>query len=346
MTNIGIIGCGYWGPNLVRNFNSLDGVRVKVICDMNRERLDHMKKLYPEVSITSDMNDVMNDSSIIAVVIATPVSTHYDFAKMSLQAGKHTFIEKPMASSSEQCRELIKLAEQNSLILMIGHVFVYTPPVRKIKDIIDSGEIGAVFYISTRRLNLGLFQKDINVAWDLAPHDISIVLFLLGEKPISVNCQGEAHINPKIEDITNISLNFKDNKFATIQSSWIDPRKIREITVVGSKKMIVYDDTEPLEKIKIYDKAVKVPPHYDTFAEFQYSYHYGDINIPYLKQIEPLRAECQDFIDSIISGKKPLACGERGMEVVEILEAASLSLEKYGEAVMLNTEDINAKIFR
>ena len=335
MYNIAVIGSGYWGPNLVRNLRALPEADVKVVCDKNKKRLKNIQRLYPEIEVTNDYQSIINDDSIDGVAIATPVNTHYPLAKMSLEAGKHTFIEKPMANSKAQCKELIEIADKKSLTLMVGHVFIYTPPVRKIKELIKSGEIGEVFYISTRRLNLGLFQKDINVAWDLAPHDISIVLFLLGENPVSVNCQGKAHINPKIEDITNISLSFKNGRFATIQSSWIDPRKIREITIVGSKKMIVYDDTEPLEKIKVYDKHVNTPPHYDTFAEFQYSYHYGDIYIPYLKQLEPLKAECQDFIDSIKSGKKPLVCGKKGMEVVEILEAASLSLKKDGAAIQI-----------
>ncbi|MCK4796484.1 MAG: Gfo/Idh/MocA family oxidoreductase [Spirochaetes bacterium] len=335
MYNIAVIGSGYWGPNLVRNLRALPEADVKVVCDKNKKRLKNIQRLYPEIEVTNDYQSVINNNSIDGVAIATPVNTHYPLAKMSLEAGKHTFIEKPMANSKAQCKELIEIADKKSLTLMVGHVFIYTPPVRKIKELIKSGEIGEVFYISTRRLNLGLFQKDINVAWDLAPHDISIVLFLLGENPVSVNCQGKTHINPKIEDITNISLSFKNGRFATIQSSWIDPRKIREITIVGSKKMIVYDDTEPLEKIKVYDKHVNTPPHYDTFAEFQYSYHYGDIYIPYLKQLEPLKAECQDFIDSIKSGKKPLVCGKKGMEVVEILEAASLSLKKDGAAIQI-----------
>ena len=335
MYNIAVIGSGYWGPNLVRNLRALPEADVKVVCDKNKKRLKNIQRLYPEIEVTNDYQSIINDDSIDGVAIATPVNTHYPLAKMSLEAGKHTFIEKPMANSKAQCKELIEIADKKSLTLMVGHVFIYTPPVRKIKELIKSGEIGEVFYISTRRLNLGLFQKDINVAWDLAPHDISIVLFLLGENPVSVNCQGKTHINPKIEDITNISLSFKNGRFATIQSSWIDPRKIREITIVGSKKMIVYDDTEPLEKIKVYDKHVNTPPHYDTFAEFQYSYHYGDIYIPYLKQLEPLKAECQDFIDSIKSGKKPLVCGKKGMEVVEILEAASLSLKKDGAAIQI-----------
>lgn len=338
MYNVAIIGCGYWGPNLIRNFHSLPNATVKKVCDLDDDRLSNIKRLYPDITLTKSVDDITTDKEIDAVAIATPVHTHFKLAKACLEAGKHVFIEKPMASSTAECDELIALAKEKSLKLMVGHVFVYTSSVLKIKELIDSGEVGDIFYISCKRLNLGLFQKDINVAWDLAPHDISIILFLLGENPVSVSCTGQAHINPKIEDIANMSLNFASDKFAMIHSSWIDPRKIREITIVGSKKMIVYDDTEPLEKIKVYDKRVDAPPHYETFGEFQYSYHYGDVNIPYFKHHEPLRAETQDFINAIDTGADPKACGERGREVVQILEASSQSLKYYGEAITLDLE--------
>jgi len=333
--NLAVIGCGYWGPNLIRNFRSLQEVKLKIVCDKDQNRLDHMKTLYPDIETTTNYEDILKDNSIHAVGIATPVFTHHKLAKACLIAGKHTFVEKPLASSSDECKDLIKIAKDKSLILMVGHFFIYTPPVIAIKEYIKSGELGDVFYISTRRLNLGPFQKDINVAWDLATHDIAIILYLLEENPVSVNCQGKAHINPNIEDITTISLNFNSTRYATIQSSWIDPHKIRDVTIVGSKKMIVYDDTQPLEKIKVFDKRVMAPPHYDTFAEFQYSYHYGDIHIPYLKQVEPLKTECQDFIDCIKTGKKSLASGENGLEVVKILEAANKSLKENGCPIQL-----------
>lgn len=335
MLNIAVVGCGYWGPNLVRNYRSLSDCSVKKICDTNQDRLKYMKQLYPEVEGTTDFASIVKDDRIDAVVLATPVHTHYPLAKQSLLAGKHTFIEKPLASSTAQCRELIELGEKNSLTLMVGHTFVYTATVRKIKEVIESGDIGEVMYISSRRLNLGLFQKDINVAWDLAPHDISIILFIMGEEPVTVNCQGKAHLSSEIEDVTNITLNFPNGGFALIQSSWIDPRKIRETTIVGTKKMIVYDDTEPLEKIRIYDKRVEAPPHYDTFAEFHYSYHYGDMNSPYLKHVEPLKVECRHFLDCIENGTKPDSSGEEGLKVVQILEAASKSLKNDGALVEL-----------
>ncbi|MBI9097313.1 MAG: Gfo/Idh/MocA family oxidoreductase [Spirochaetaceae bacterium] len=336
MINVALIGCGYWGPNLLRNLLSLPGCNVKSICDLCNERLIHMKNLYNDLIITSDCSQIMDDDEIDAVIIATPVRTHFELAIQSLMKGKHTFIEKPLARSTEECNILIDEAKQRNLTLMVGHTFIYTPPVRKMKDIIESGEIGEVIYISSRRLNLGLFQKDINVAWDLAPHDLSIILYILGENPKTVSCQGKAHINPKIEDVTNITLTFNSRGYASIQSSWIDPRKVRDMTVVGTKKMIVYDDLEPLEKIKIYDRGVSVPPHSDTFAQFQYSYHYGDVYSPYVKQEEPLRIECNHFLDCIRSGKPSESSGEKGLEVVKILEAASKSLKNSNVSVSVN----------
>jgi len=336
MMNVAIAGCGYWGPNLIRNFNALSDCEVVKVCDHDQNRLSHIKSLYNKIEITTDFDEIISSDTIDAVAIATPVCFHYEMAKKSLEAGKHTFIEKPMASSVAECQELVDIAKKKKLILMVGHTFVYSTPVRKIKEIIDSGELGQLQYISSRRLNLGLFQKDINVAWDLAPHDISIILYIMNELPVSVNCQGKAHVNPNIEDITNMTLNFQGKGLATVQSSWLDPNKIREFTFVGDKKMLVYDDLEPIEKIKVYDKRVEAPPHYDTFAEFQYSYYYGDMYSPYLKLVEPLKVECQHFLDCIATGETPLSSGVDGLQVVQILEASSQSLAKAGAAVPIS----------
>lgn len=337
--NIGVVGCGYWGPNLIRNFRSLPDCSLKLMCDMNAQRLGHMRSLYPEVEGSADFGHLLNGAGLDAVVIATSVKTHFPLAKASLQAGKHTFIEKPMASSSAECEELNEIARKNGLILMVGHTFLYSAPVRKIKEIVSSGDIGEIRYISSQRLNLGLFQKDINVAWDLAPHDISVILHILNEFPISVNCSGNAHITPGIEDVTSMCLTFKGNRFATIQNSWLDPRKVREMTIVGTKRMIVYNDLAPLEKIKIYDMRVEVPPHYDTFAEFHYSYHYGDVYVPYIKQEEPLKVECQHFVDCIQDSKAPMTGGQQGLELVRILEASSQSLKQNGGAIEFKTPE-------
>ena len=333
MINVAVVGCGYWGPNLIRNFNSLNECKVKLICDNDKKRLSYLSSVYPLIKTTTKYDDLINDNEIDAIAIVTPVSMHFKQAKKSLLAGKHTLIEKPMTSSVANCQELIEIAKEQNVTLMVGHTFIYSPVVRKIKEIIDNRDIGDLLYISSRRLNLGLFQKDINVAWDLAPHDISIILYLMKERPIAVNCQGKFHINKGIEDVTNMSLDFKDGGFATIQSSWLDPNKVREMIIVGSKRMIVYDDTQPLEKIKIYDKRVETPPHYDTFAEFQYSYYYGDIYSPYIKQEEPLKSECQHFLDCIKTGSIPETSGLDGLQVVQILEASSKSLQKGGARI-------------
>ena len=331
--NVGVVGCGYWGPNLIRNFSKNLQCRVKKACDINEDRLTHIKKYYPSIITTSEFENLEGDSELDAIVLAIPVRLHHEMAKRSLLAGKHTFIEKPMATSSEKCTELIALAAKKNLTLMVGQTFLYSVPVCRIKEIVESGEIGEIQYISARRLNLGLFQQDINVAWDLASHDISIILYLMGRLPTSVNCQGKANMTKNIEDVTNMSLNFDNGGFAMIHSSWLDPNKVREMIIVGTKKMIVYDDTEPLEKIKIFDKRVERPPHYDTFAEFHFSYHYGDAHIPHLKQVEPLKIETQHFLDCILNGEKSKTSGEEGLRVVQILEAASLSMKNGGTKV-------------
>ena len=335
MLNIAVIGCGYWGPNLVRNFESLSDCKVKWFCDLDTDRLAYMKRLYHHAETTDKFEDVVKNDDIDAVVIATPVRFHFEMAKSTLLAGKHTFIEKPMARSTQECEELIALAQKQNLTLMVGHTYVYSSSVRKIKNIVDHGDLGEIQYISSRRLNLGLFQKDINVAWDLAPHDLTIILYVLGKTPTGVNCQGKAHVTEEIEDVTNMTLTFANGAIALIQSSWLDPNKIRQMTFVGRRRMLVYDDTEPLEKIKIYDKRVETPPHYDTFAEFQYAYHYGDMYCPYIKQEEPLKIECQHFLDCIKSGAESSSSGLEGLKVVQILEAASKSLKNDGARVAI-----------
>ena len=330
---VGVVGCGYWGPNLLRNFRSLPGCGLKTMCDISAERLKHLKTLYPEVKAEMNYDRMLHDGNVDAVAVATSVKMHYPMAKAALEAGKHTMIEKPMASSAAQCEELIEIAKAKGLVLMVGHTFLYSPAVKKIKEIVDRGDLGQIRYICARRLNLGLFQKDINVAWDLAPHDISIILHLLQEFPESVNCSGSAHVTPGIEDVTSMCLRFGHDRSAIIHSSWLDPRKVREMTIVGSKRMVVYDDVAQQEKIRIFDARVERPPHYDTFAEFHYAYHYGDTYAPYLKQEEPLKSECQHFLDCIEESKSPLSCGLRGLELVKILEASSASLKQGGSRI-------------
>ncbi|MGD1032550.1 MAG: Gfo/Idh/MocA family oxidoreductase [Opitutaceae bacterium] len=334
-TNVGVVGCGYWGPNLIRNFRTLPDCRMKLMCDVSEERLRHLRGLYPEIEGDNRFDHMLNGSNLDAVVIATAVKHHFPMAKAALLAGKHTLIEKPMACSTAECEELIDIAQHNGLVLMVGHTFLYSAAVRRIKEIVDHNDIGEIRYISARRLNLGLFQTDINVTWDLAPHDLSIILHIMGEAPHSLNCRGAAHVTPGIEDVTSMNLHFTKDRSAIVQSSWLDPRKVREMTIVGTKRMIVYDDIAPQEKIKIFDVRVERPPHYDTFAEFQYAYHYGDMYCPHIKQDEPLKAECQHFVDSIRQGTVPLTSGEDGLKVVRILEASSKSVKQDGAPIDL-----------
>jgi predicted dehydrogenase len=333
---VGVVGCGYWGPNLIRNFRSLPDCSLKMMCDVSESRLAHLKSLYPEVAVETSYSNMLNGAGLDAIVIATSVKSHFPLAKASLSSGKHTFIEKPMAASSAECEELIDIARAKGLVLMVGHTFLYSPAVRKIREIVQSGDIGEIRYICARRLNLGLFQKDINVAWDLAPHDISIILHIMERDAMAINCEGSAHITPGVEDVTTMWLNFPGDRSAIIHSSWLDPRKIREMTIVGSKKMIVYDDVSQLEKIRVFDARVERPPHYDTFAEFHYAYHYGDVHVPYIKQEEPLKTECQHFLDCISQGTTPLTDGRQGLELVRILEASSRSLKQGGSAISLS----------
>ncbi len=333
--NVGVVGCGYWGPNLIRNFRAIDECRMVAMCDRDPQRLQHLHSLYPEVALCSDYEAFLARPDIDAIAIATPVRLHHRMAKAALEAGKHVLLEKPMASSVAECEELNALAAKRGLVLMVGHTFLYSAAVRKIKEIVDHHDIGDLRYISARRLNLGLFQTDINVTWDLAPHDLSIILYIMQEAPHSVNCRGASLIHSGTEDITSLSLHFAHERSALIHSSWHDPRKIREMTIVGSKRMIVYDDIPAQEKVKIYDVRVECPPHYDTFAEFHYAYHYGDTYSPYVKQDEPLRNECRHFLECIATGATPLTSGAAGLEVVRILEASSVSSRQNGSPVDL-----------
>jgi predicted dehydrogenase len=304
-------------------------------CDLDNEKLERMKKLNPGILTHTNHMDLLTEARIDAVGIATPVYTHYDLAKQALLHDKHVFVEKPLCHSSEACLDLIRLAEKKNKILMVGHTFEYTAAVNKIKQIVENGELGEILYISSVRLNLGLFQPDINVIWDLAPHDISIIMYILGVHPVSVNSQGIGHYRKDIEDVATITLNFRNGAIAFIHNSWLDPNKVRKTTVVGSRKMLVYDDTEPQEKIKIYDKGVEAPTYYDTFGEFPFSYRYGDIYSPRIEDHEPLRQEAAHFLDCIKNNQSPRSDGYSGLRVVSILEAATDSLRNQGKAVQI-----------
>lgn len=335
MVNIGVIGCGYWGPNLIRNFTWNSDSNVVKVCDRSSERLEYIKQLYPHVEITTRAEEIFDDPQIDAVAIATPVRTHYELANTALARGKHVFVEKPIAHSVSASMSLIETAARMERVLMVGHTFEYANAVNRIKEIMDSGELGDPLYIRSQRLNLGLYQKDINVCWDLAPHDISIINYLLGKLPTTVNCQGKSHFNG-VEDVTHMTLNYDDGVIAFISSSWLDPNKIRSTVIVGSKKMLVYDDVAQQEKIKIYDKGVVAPPYYDTFGEFQFSYRYGDIVSPRIDDSEPLKKLCTHFIDCIQHARSPKTDGYSGLRVVSILEAATQSLKNGGGPVPIN----------
>ena len=336
MVNVGVVGCGYWGPNLIRNFSNLKTCKVIACSDLLEQRLSHMQRLYPAIRTTTNFREIMNDPMIDAVVIATPVSSHYGMALEALEAGKHVFLEKPLAQSLEEGRKLVELAQKKNRTLMVGHTFVYTAAVNKIKDVIWSGELGDIYYISSSRVNLGIFQDDINVVWDLAPHDISIMNYILNSRPVSVAAMGQSYIRPGIEDVAFLILKYPQATLANIHVSWLNPNKIRSTTVVGSKKMLVYDDVSSLEKIRIYDKGVTVTPHYDTFGEFQLSYRYGDISIPRLDDAEPLKIECQHFIDCIEKGAEPRSGGTHGFEVLLALDAADRSMREHGAEVLID----------
>lgn len=324
--NIGVIGCGYWGPNIVRVLNSFKDVQVTLVSDLKDERLEYIKELFPNIKTTKNYIEILKDKTIDAIAIATPVLSHYKIALESLENNKHVFVEKPLTKNSKDAITLIDKAKSLNKVLMVGHTFVYTASVNKLKELIDSNELGEIYYINCQRLNLGLFQNDINVMWDLAPHDISIINFLFNKKPLKVTASGSCHINPKIEDVSMINLQYDKNMSAYIHSSWLDPNKVRKITIVGSKKMVVYDDIEPIEKIKIYSKGVDKPSYYDGFGEFQYSYRYGDISIPMLSEREPLKNELEHFCDCIINNKTPITDGNFALDVISILEEAELNI--------------------
>jgi len=333
---VGVIGVGYWGPNLVRNFSSLPGTECKWVVDLDEDRLAHLKSLYPTLKTSTHLPDLIDDPKVDAIVLATPVDKHAEIAIAAMKAGKHVFVEKPMASTVEKCKDMLATSEETQRILMVGHTFLYNSVVRRIKQLIDEGELGEIFYINMTRVNLGLFRQDVNVVWDLAPHDVAILEYLLGEHPVRVHATGNDFVQPGIEDVAFIDLEYPGGRRAHLHVSWLDPNKIRKVTVVGSKKMLVYDDTSNVEKLRVYDKGVTKMPHYDSFGEFQLSYRYGDIVLPRIQEAEPLKTEAQHFLDCIRDQKRPLSDGVNGLEVVEVLEASCRSIAQGGAVIELN----------
>jgi predicted dehydrogenase len=339
-TTIAVIGCGYWGPNLIRNFTENAGAQVRWLCDLDEERLQSVGRRYPFASLTSDYREILRDPELEAVVIATPVATHFPFAKEALEAGKHVLVEKPFTASAREAEILIEMARRRRLTLMVDHTFVYTGAVRKIKEVIESGEIGDLLYFDSTRINLGLFQKDINVVWDLAPHDLSIMDVVVGRAPEAVLATGSCHIEQGIENIAYVMLKFSDPFIAHFHFNWLSPVKIRHTLIAGSRKMIVYDDIEPTEKVRIYDSGVTANRHSggpDKEAAYQtlVSYRTGDVWVPKLDSTEALHYVCEEFLRAIREGRPPLTDGEAGLRVVRLLEAAQHSINQGGALIEL-----------
>ncbi|PLZ32267.1 oxidoreductase [Fischerella thermalis WC558] len=334
--NIGVIGYGYWGPNLVRNFVETPGAQVKTVSDFKPELLAKVQARYPNIQVTTDCQDIFNDPKIDAVAIATPVSTHFDLALAALQAGKHLLVEKPMTVSSEQAMRLIQEAEKRNLVLMVDHTFVYTGAVRKMRDLVVTNVIGDIYYYDSVRVNLGLFQHDVNVIWDLAVHDLSIMDYILPSQPYAVSATGMSHVPGEPENIAYLTLFFEGNLIAHIHVNWLAPVKVRRTLIGGSQRMIVYDDLEPSEKVKIYDKGITVNGNTESLYQMLIGYRAGDMWAPHLEVTEALRTEGLHFINCIQTGDRPITDGQAGLRVVRILEAATESMKKQGQLVELN----------
>jgi predicted dehydrogenase len=334
MIRIGIIGYGYWGINLLRNFINAADCTVTAICDSRVERLNAAQKVHPSLTVYTDVDTFMSQAPVDAVVIATPVFLHFSLAKKALLAGKHVLVEKPLTASVIEAEELVELSLKHNLVLAVDHTFLFTGSVQKIKSYIDKGELGALQYFDSTRINLGLFQPDVNVIWDLAPHDISILNYLVPERPVSVVCTGQSHTNNGLENIAYLTLNYSSNFIAHFTCSWVSPLKIRRILIGGDNKMCLYDDVEPTEKIKIYDTGFTARTESEKH-QMLIDYRVGDIYIPKIPQNEALASMAADFIQSIIQGRKPLVDGYAGLEVVSILEAAQKSISSGGKEIKL-----------
>ncbi len=318
--SFGVIGWGYWGPKIARNLDNLQDAKVTMVADLDARRLAPLSVKYSEMRTTTQIEGVFH-SDVDGVVIATPVRTHYQLAKEALLHGKHVLVEKPLTANVAEAEELVALAQERQRILMVGHTFEYNPAVNELRKLVQSGDLGKIYCIEAERLNLGLFRTDINVIWDLAPHDVSILLYLLGKRPVQVEVQAHAHLQPHIHDIAHLNLGFTDGMTAHIHVSWLHPSKIRRVTVIGNSRMAVYDDTNPAEMLKIYNKGAHV--HADPGV----SYRFGEVTIPYIDWIEPLHLECEDFANAIRTGGQPRAHGGVGLEVVRVLAAVQEALE-------------------
>jgi len=334
MIKIGIIGYGYWGPNLVRNFNGNKNYQVVKVADSRQERLGLVQRTYPAIGVTTNPDDILNDPAIDAVAVATPVFTHFQIAKAALKNVKHVLLEKPMTATAHEAEELIELAQKKSLTLMVDHTFLYMGAVQKMKQLIDNDTIGKVKYLDSTRINLGLFQPDINVLWDLAPHDISILTYFVSETPYSLNATGASHTKNGLENIAFLTVNFASGMIAHFNCSWSSPVKIRLMLIGGDKKMIVFNDLEPTEKIKIYDTGYKVKTDEEK-QRLLVDYRTGDIFIPKTPNTEALALMAEDFAQAILNKQIPLANFNSGLAVIKILEAANRSLKEHGKEIVI-----------
>lgn len=338
MVRVGVIGYGYWGPNLVRNFHECPATRVTAIADMNVERLAVASRRFPGVKVTADLDEMLSDPNVDAVAISTPVATHFQLAMKAIEAGKHVLLEKPMTSSSEEAIRLIDAAARRNLVLMVDHTFVYTGAVRKIRELIDGNMLGDVYYYDSTRVNLGLVRHDVDVIWDLAVHDLSIMEYVLPEFPVAVSATGLGHVEGVSETIAYMTAFYSSPLIAHLNVNWLSPVKVRKTLVGGSRQMIVYDDTLPTEKVKVYDRGITVKSGAaDSMYKSMVSYRSGDMFCPQIDHMEALRAEAQHFADCIEQGKAPITDGHAGLRVVSVLEAATRSMKERGRAVPLNT---------
>jgi len=333
MIGIGVIGYGYWGPNVVRNFHSLNDARVAVVCDKRPESMKRAKQAFPDVEVTDDVSRLLMSPDIDAVAVVTPVWTHFELAKAALENGKHVFVEKPFTSTAEQAEQLVELGSKKNLRIMVDHTFLFTGAVKKIRQLIDADELGKLYYYDSTRVNLGLFQHDVNVIWDLAPHDLSIMDYLIQDKPKAIIATGERHLNT-YEDLAYITVYFEGNMIAHINVNWLSPVKVRTTLIGGTKKMVVWNDLEADEKVKVYDKGVQITAGQGVY-DLLVSYRSGDMWAPKVDQIEALRAECQYFIDCVTDGKEPFNDGYAGLKVVKMLQAADKSIKAKGRMVYL-----------
>ncbi len=331
-TRIGLVGYGYWGPNLARNFHALPDAHLVAVADVDAKRLDEPARLY-HARTYADYRDILADPTLDAVAVSTPARTHFEIARAALERGKHVLVEKPLAMSSDEARRLIALAEQKQRVLMVGHTFEHNPAVWKIRELIEQRELGDLYYIYANRVNLGRVQRDINALWSIAPHDISILIYVLGALPLDVSARGATYLSENVEDVVFVTLTFPNHVLAHIHASWLDPSKVRQMTVVGSEKMIVYDDVDAEARLRIYDKGVY--KHGSAYGESQLKIHSGDIFIPKIDMTEPLRNECAHFVECVREGKRPRTDGENGLRVVRVLEAAQESLAKNGATITI-----------